>query len=205
MASNDYRFATVWMLRGTIEEAAEVLEDVESLPHWWPAVYLGALVDEPGDAKGIGKTVRVLTRGWLPYQLRWTLRVAECESPRRFVIDALGDLAGRGEWNLRQAGEFAELTYDWQVRANKPLLRVFGFALAPLFAMNHRWAMAKGQRSLELEMRRRRALREGRLERVPMPPGPAMYSGPLLIGIAALILIKLAASARRRSNEDDEA
>jgi hypothetical protein len=204
MATNDYRFLTLWTLDGTIEEAAEVLEDVEGLTRWWPSVYLASIVEDKGGAKGIGKRIRLLTRGWLPYQLRWTLVVVESESPTRFVIEAEGDFVGRGVWSLKQVGEQAEITFDWQVRANKPLLRMLSFALKPLFEANHRWAMKQGEKSLRLEVRRRRAEREGRLERLPLPPGPALYSGPLLIGGALLVLLMVAAAKRRATPAEDE-
>lgn len=205
MASNDYRFLTLWTVDGTIEEAAEVLEDVEALPRWWPSVYLASLVEARGGEKGIGKRLRLLTRGWLPYQLRWTLIVVESESPHRFAIEAEGDFVGRGVWNLRQVGNQCEITFDWQVRANKPLLRLLSFALKPFFEANHRWAMKQGEKSLRLEVLRRRAAREGRLERLALPPGPALYSGPLLIGAALVLLLLVAASKRRRSHPDEDA
>jgi hypothetical protein len=43
--------------------------------------------------------------------------------------------------------------------------------MRPLFAANHRWAMAKGLESLELELRRRRAGSEEERRLVPDPPG----------------------------------
>ncbi|HRI44096.1 MAG TPA: SRPBCC family protein [Fimbriimonadaceae bacterium] len=205
MASNDYRFLTLWTLDGTIEEAAEVLEDVEGLTQWWPSVYLASIIEDKGGAKGIGKRIRLLTRGWLPYQLRWTLIVAASESPHRFGIEAEGDFLGTGIWGLKQVGDQAEITFDWQVRANKPLLRLLSFVLRPIFEANHRWAMKQGEKSLRLEVRRRRAERDGRLERLPRPPGPALYSGPLLFGGAILLLLMAAASKRRRAQVEDEA
>lgn len=203
MAASDYRFVTLWEFDATIEEVSEILEDVESLPLWWPSVYLGVAVDEPGDAKGVGKVVRLLTRGWLPYTLRWTFRVTESNCPHGFALEAGGDFVGDGVWSLRQEGAKAQVLYDWTVRARKPLLRLLSFALKPLFSANHRWAMAQGEKSLALELRRRRAKREKRLERVPLPPGPAMYSGPLLGALLAIVVLGgLAASARKRKSEN---
>jgi hypothetical protein len=37
------------------------------------------------------------------------------------------------------------------------LLRYLSFVFKPLFAANHRWAMAQGERSLRAEMARRRS------------------------------------------------
>ena len=42
----------------------------------------------------------------------------------------------------------ANITFDWKIRADKTLLRLLSFLLKPVFAANHRWAMAKGLESL---------------------------------------------------------
>jgi hypothetical protein len=42
------------------------------------------------------------------------------------------------------------------VRADKPILRYGSFILKPIFAANHRWAMARGEESLARELLRRR-------------------------------------------------
>jgi len=49
------------------------------------------------------------------------------------------------------------ITYDWKIRADKALLRYLSFLLKPVFAMNHRWAMAQGEKSLCVELSRRRS------------------------------------------------
>jgi hypothetical protein len=202
MAINDYRFITLWNIDGTIEEAAEVLEDIEGLTQWWPSVYLSMVLLDPGGKKGIGKTVRFLTRGWLPYSLDWTLRVVESESPHRFVIEAEGDFVGRGIWRLTQVGNRAEIVYDWEVRADKPLLKFLSCVLKPLFGANHRWAVSERWVGIHW----RRARRAGQLERICRPPGPALYSGPLLAVGAVLLLLMIAKAKRRPSpvREEDE-
>jgi len=62
------------------------------------------------------------------------------------------------------------ITYEWQVGASKPLLRRLTWLLRPVFAANHRWAMARGEESLRLELRRRVTC-EAQRRRVP-PPSP---------------------------------
>lgn len=85
----------------------------------------------------------------MPYTLRWQFRVTESNYPHGFALEAWGDFVGHGEWSLRQNGRYADITYDWRVRAEKPLL------LRPIFAANHRWAMVRGEESLRLELVRR--------------------------------------------------
>ncbi|HVE87355.1 MAG TPA: SRPBCC family protein [Myxococcales bacterium] len=156
MGANEYEFITRWRVRGTAQEVSDILEDAESLPRWWPSVYLDVKVLNPERGSGVGRRVELHTRGWLPYTLRWSFRIVESRPPEGFVLEADGDFVGRGEWTLRQDGEQVDVIYDWRIRADKPLLRWLSFALKPLFAWNHRWAMARGEESLRAELVRRR-------------------------------------------------
>jgi Polyketide cyclase / dehydrase and lipid transport len=173
MGANDYHFVTRWRFRADIREVADILDDVESLPRWWPSVYLDVKVLEPGDpSTGVGKTVELFTKGWLPYTLRWRFRVVDRRPPKGFALEASGDFDGRGVWTLEQQGETADVTYDWRIRADKPLLRWLSFLMKPLFSANHEWAMARGEESLRLELSRRRATSDAERARVPAPPPP---------------------------------
>src|SRR5262245_25084218 len=96
MRSNDYHFITRWRMQASIEEVSDVVGDAEGLVRWWPSVYLGVKVLEPGDERGIGKMVRLDTKGWLPYTLRWSCRVVDSNAPHGYTIEADGDFVGRG-------------------------------------------------------------------------------------------------------------
>ena len=156
MSNNDYHFITHWRIKGTITEVADVLKNAVDLPRWWPSVYLDVEELESGDQDGIGKVVSLYTRGWLPYTLRWQFRVTESRYPHGYTLEARGDLNGRGIWTFEQEDEWVNVTYDWKIRADKPLLKAFSFLLKPVFAANHRWAMAKGEQSLRTELERLR-------------------------------------------------
>jgi len=170
-AANEYHFVSRWRVEGSREEVAEVLGDAAGLARWWPSVYLGVRVLEPGDALGVGKVVDLYTKGWLPYTLRWRFRVTRAD-PNGFAIEAEGDFVGRGEWTFRQDGGDVDVTYDWRIRADKPLLRRLSFVMKPIFEFNHRWAMARGEESLRLELARRHATTPEARAAVPQPPGP---------------------------------
>lgn len=169
-----YAFRTVWRVAGTVDEVREVLADGASLPRWWPSVYLAVDVLDEGDARGLGSAVALFTKGWLPYTLRWTLRVTEPITDAGYALTATGDLVGTGRWTFVQDGPEVEITYDWRVSASKPLLRRLTWLLRPVFTANHRWAMARGEESLALELRRRRATSDAERARVPPPP-PATF------------------------------
>ena len=163
-----YHFLTTWRVAGTVAEVRAVLSDSAALPRWWPAVYLDVVPRADGDPDGVGRTVEVFTTGWLPYTLRWTLRITETMTDTGFALAASGDLAGSGRWTFAQDGPEVVITYDWRVAAAKPLLARLSWLLRPAFAANHRWAMDRGQESLALELRRRR----DPAAVVPPPPGP---------------------------------
>lgn len=155
MRANDYHFVTHWRLRGTIDEVSDILSDPLDLARWWPSVYLSVKEIKPGDSKGLGREVELHTRGRLPYTLRWSFRTTESRQPYGFSLEAWGDFNGIGAWTFEQDAEFVNVTYDWKIRADKPLLRYLSFLLKPVFFANHRWAMARGEESLATELGRR--------------------------------------------------
>jgi hypothetical protein len=201
--SNQYEFLTRWRIEGTCGEVADILGDPLDLPRWWPSVYLGVEELRPADASGLGRVVRLHTKGWLPYTLTWQFELIESRYPHGFALVASGDFEGRGIWTFTQDGEFVDIAYDWRLSAEKPLLRNLSFLLKPLFEANHRWAMEQGAQSLRLELARRRATSEAARASIPPPPGPVTYAGAALIGGAVAVGAGLAylmvRSSRRRS------
>lgn len=190
MSHNDYHFITHWRIKGTIEEIAHILSDASSLTRWWPSVYLDVRELAPGDARGLGKVLDLYTKGWLPYTLRWQCCVSEIASDG-FTLQAEGDFVGRGIWTFAQDGAWAVVSYNWQIQATKPLLRRLSFLLKPIFAANHHWAMAQGERSLKLELARRYAATPAELAHIPTPPGPTTCSPLLLLGLALALAYAL--------------
>ncbi|PKL77921.1 MAG: polyketide cyclase [Candidatus Melainabacteria bacterium HGW-Melainabacteria-1] len=188
-AANSYFFVSHWRVPGKAEQVFELFRDVERLPQWWPAVYLNVEVQEQGGRHGIGRRVALRTRGWLPYSLNWQLTIREVVFPSRISLDATGDLLGQGTWHLAQDGEYVDITYDWEVLANKPLLKWLSPLLKPLFAFNHRWAMRQGEASLRLELQRMQAPSLEKALEIPPPPGPepALKTWALLGGAAGLL------------------
>ncbi len=195
------RISSRWRVEGTCGEVADILGDPLDLPRWWPSVYLAVDELRPPDARGLGRRVRLHTKGYLPYTLTWELEVVETRYPYGFTLVANGDFDGRGVWTFRQDGSFVDVEYDWRLDAGKPLLRNLSFALRPLFESNHRWAMAQGEDSLKLELARRRATSDSARAAIPPPPGPVTYAGVALVAGAAAVgagLAYLVMRSRRR-------
>jgi len=151
------------------------------------SVYLGVEELRPPDAAGLGRRVRLHTKGWLPYTLTWEFELVESRYPYGYTLVASGDFDGRGVWTFEQDHEFVDVTYDWRLSAEKPLLRSLSFLLKPVFEANHSWAMAQGEQSLTLELARRRATTDAARAQIPAPPGPVTYAGAALVGGAVVV------------------
>jgi hypothetical protein len=107
------------------------------------------------------------TKGWLPYALKWSFEVKKIKKPFYLEIQAFGDLEGQGVWSISEIKQGCQVVYDWQIAANKPILKKLSWLLKPIFAANHHWAMQKGEESLKLEIRRQKGEYN-----VPKPPKP---------------------------------
>jgi hypothetical protein len=173
MSTSDYHFVDKWRVKGDLREVADILEDALSLPRWWPSVYFEVKEIEPGGQGGVGKLISLRAGGWLPYMLRINFRTIASNYPHGFTMEADGDLEGTGIWIFSQDGAYVDVTYDWTVRANKSIVRRLSFLLRPIFRANHNWTMQRGEESLQLELRRRRALTSADAAQIPAPPGPA--------------------------------
>jgi hypothetical protein len=149
----DYRLISHWRVPGALEDVAALLREPRDLVRWWPEVYLAVEVAH----EDRGDVVHVRSRGFLPFTLSWSFRELESRWPYGATIEAWGDLVGCGVWTLVQDGTDVLATYDWRVRAEEPWLRRLSPVLKPLFAWNHRWAMAKGEAGLRREMEGRNA------------------------------------------------
>jgi hypothetical protein len=203
--SHVYHFVTQWRVKGACGEVADVLGDPLSLAQWWPSVYSKVEEIEPPDSRGLGRRVRLVTQGWLPYTLCWEFVVTSSNYPHGFTIVAHGDFNGTGVWTFEQDGDHVDITYDWRIAAEKPLLRNLSLLLKPLFSANHRWAMSQGEISLKLELARRRTASNALRATIPPPPGPVTYAGVALVAGAAAVgagLTYLMVRARRRKRSE---
>jgi hypothetical protein len=165
---SDYHFIDRWRVVGDIKEVADIVEDALSLPRWWPSTYFDVVEIAPGGEHGVGKVISLHAGGWLPYSLRINFRTFESRYPNGFSMEATGDLEGVGIWTFEQDGPDVNVSYDWTIRANKPIVNRLSFLLKPIFRSNHNWTMKRGEESLKLELLRRRGLAAAD------PPPPAL-------------------------------
>jgi Polyketide cyclase / dehydrase and lipid transport len=170
MASNEYHFITHWRINAPLKQVYDTLGDPMGLVRWWCSVYLDVKQLEAGDPEtGVGRVIDLYTKGWLPYTLRWKFRVTEVH-PKGYSLEAMGDFVGRGIWTFEEDGDWTNITYDWKIHAEKPLLKLLSPLMKPIFKSNHEWAMKMGEESLRLELARQNAKSPEELAKIPPPP-----------------------------------
>ncbi|HEV8153413.1 MAG TPA: SRPBCC family protein [Solirubrobacteraceae bacterium] len=153
VASHEYLFVDEWDVAAPREAVFDALADARSYPVWWRPVYLEVEADgEPA----VGKAARQHFKGRLPYHLHTRSRIVRYEPPEVLEVDVDGDLRGHGRWTLTATGAGStHVRFDWQVFADRKLLRILTPILRPAFRWNHNWAIARAREGLEPHARRR--------------------------------------------------
>jgi uncharacterized protein YndB with AHSA1/START domain len=146
-----YIFVDEWDVDAPIEAVFDALADARTYPDWWRPVYLEAEADGPPE---VGRVSQQLFKGRLPYRLRTRSEIVALERPRRIEGKTEGDLSGLGIWTLTPRNGGTHVRFDWQVNADRPLLRYLTPVLRPLFRWNHNWAIARAMEGLEPYARR---------------------------------------------------
>jgi len=150
-AEAPYLFVDEWDVDAPPEAVFDALADARTYPRWWTPVYLAAEADGP---PAVGTTARQHFKGRLPYTLKTSSTIVALDRPRRIEADVVGDLSGTGIWTLTAKNGGTHVRFDWQVNADRPLLRYLSPVLRPLFRWNHNWAIACAMRGLEPYARR---------------------------------------------------
>jgi len=153
--AGEYAFVDEWDVAAPAEAVFDLLADARTYPSWWRPVYLE--VESDGSPEP-GRESRQHFKGRLPYHLRTRSTITVFERPRLLGADVDGDLRGRGLWTLTPLAAGTHVRFDWQVFADKPLLRALTPVFRPLFRWNHAWAIARAQEGLEPAARRRAEL-----------------------------------------------
>jgi hypothetical protein len=72
---NEYCFVDRWLVRAPLQAAYDVIGDTLGYPRWWGNVFVS--VDGDGGPPRPGRHVRIVSRGFLPYLLRWEAEILE--------------------------------------------------------------------------------------------------------------------------------
>ncbi len=167
-----FRFHDQWSVEGTAEEAADIFLNYSEADKWWPACFLRAEVLEEGDSHGVGRIVRALTKGMLPYSLHVLIRVNDADPLKRYELEFRGDLNGKTEVRISEKQDTVELSFDSDLVATKAVIQNSPWIFKPIFAQNHYWVMARGEVSLQREILRRRSSEGTWMGQVKSPPRP---------------------------------
>ena len=143
----DYHYVSTWQLQAPIEQVWTVINDVERLPAWYPAVQ-DAQTLAAGDADGVGRRVRLVIKGRLPMELAFEATIARLDPPRELELHAEGELAGSGRWLLDQQGEITTVRYLWDVRTTRPWMNLVAPIARPLFTWNTKGVLLEAGRGL---------------------------------------------------------
>jgi hypothetical protein len=152
MATNYYVFVDKFVAPCDVETAYQYIKQIEDYPRWWGKVYkkIVKLKDAPPDTPGAKHLVTF--GGFLPYTLTIESEVTHIERLRRIEFDASGDLEGKGVWQFKPVAGGTEITFDWRVAANKPVIRAFSFLLKPLFKANHAYCVRKANEGIRKDL-----------------------------------------------------
>jgi uncharacterized protein YndB with AHSA1/START domain/mannose-6-phosphate isomerase-like protein (cupin superfamily) len=146
IASHEYLFVDEWDVAASREAVFHAISEARTYPQWWTPVYID--VEAQGEPE-VGKESRQHFKGRLPYHLHTRSRLTRLEPPHIIEADVDGDLSGHGKWTLTETPTGTHVRFDWEVFADKPLLRILTPILRPAFRWNHAWAIARAREGLE--------------------------------------------------------
>jgi uncharacterized protein YndB with AHSA1/START domain/quercetin dioxygenase-like cupin family protein len=141
-----YVFVDEWDVAAPREAVFAAIADARTYPEWWRPVYIDVEADGPA---ALGKESRQHFKGRLPYHLNTRSVTIALDPPHTITGDVDGDLRGRGTWTLTPSAAGTHVRFDWQVHADRRLLRLLTPVLRPLFRWNHNWAIARAMEGLE--------------------------------------------------------
>jgi uncharacterized protein YndB with AHSA1/START domain len=145
-AQRPYVFVDEWDVAAPPQAVFSALADARTYPVWWRPVYIDVESDGPA---ALGKESRQHFKGRLPYHVRTRSVITVLDPPRTIAAEVDGDLRGTGTWTLTPTATGTHVRFDWQVHADRRLLRVLTPVLRPLLRWNHNWAIARAIEGLE--------------------------------------------------------
>lgn len=156
LSSARFHFVDHWKIVGTAEEAAGIFIRYDDAHKWWRSNFLKTEVVSEGDGDGVGRIVRIITKGFLPYCLRLMVGIVAVEHYSRYAIEFRGELKGRAIARIEQKGDEVEIEFESFLEPSKDIIRRAPRFIDPLFVSNHCHAMVNGEVSLQREIYKRR-------------------------------------------------
>ena len=138
-----YEFVTIWRVKAPVESVWNEIYHADEWPTWWKGVESVVEVRK-GDENGVGSVRRYTWKSKLPYRLSFDMQTIRIEPPRLLEGIAVGELQGRGLWQLSTEGGETVVRYDWNVETTKPWMNFLSPIARPLFEWNHNVVMSWG-------------------------------------------------------------
>jgi len=143
-----YDFVTVWRVKAPIESVWNEIYHSGDWPTWWKGVESVVEVRK-GDERGVGSIHRYTWKSKLPYRLSFDMETVRVEPPRLLEGIAVGELQGRGLWQLSIESSETIVRYDWNVVTTKRWMNLLSPIARPLFEWNHNVVMNWGAEGLQ--------------------------------------------------------
>ena len=143
-----YDFVTVWRVKAPIESVWNEIYHSGDWPTWWKGVESVVEVRK-GDERGVGSIHRYIWKSKLPYRLSFDMETVRVEPPRLLEGIAVGELQGRGLWQLSTESSETIVRYDWNVVTTKRWMNLLSPIARPLFEWNHNVVMTWGAEGLQ--------------------------------------------------------
>lgn len=143
-----YDFVTVWRVKAPIETVWNEIYHSSDWPTWWKGVESVVEVRK-GDERGVGTIHRYTWKSKLPYRLSFEMQTVRVEPPGLLEGVAVGELQGRGLWQLSTEGSETIVRYDWNVVTTKRWMNLLSPIARPLFEWNHNVVMNWGAEGLQ--------------------------------------------------------
>jgi hypothetical protein len=142
-----YQFVDRWSVAAPLADVYEVMGNTLGYPAWWGDVFVSVEGDDGPPRPGRHATI--VSRGFLPYRLRWQAQVVEANAPHSFSFTMTGDFVGGGSWAFSEEDDgTVSATFDFRPRVEKAGVKQLTPVLRPVFRWNHAWAMKHGERGL---------------------------------------------------------
>lgn len=142
-----YSFVTNWKLKASLEDVWNAVYDSLEWPQWWRGVQSVA-EEQPNDETGVNGIRTYTWKSFLPYGIRFSLKLTEKEPLKRLKGIATGELEGTGEWHFTENNGIVHVRYDWNIVTNKKWMNTLAFLLKPVFRFNHNVVMHWGGKGL---------------------------------------------------------
>ena len=142
-----YSFVTIWRVEAPIERVWREIHNSHDWPTWWRGVESVVEIAK-GDETGVGSIHRYTWKSKLPYRLRFDMKTIRVEPPTLLEGIAIGELQGRGRWQLSTESSETIVRYDWNVETTKRWMNLLAPIARPLFEWNHNVVMGWGAEGL---------------------------------------------------------